>query len=559
MSVQPWMIDAQARAEVQQIIPRTRNSDSLCLDYHTLSTPTDDTPAQKGNLSGQAHPHQNPRREYNIERKTAFCCLFVRLPRADHHLSFLVPVCNTGYKAPDKINHLPPIVQKWSQFSYLILQIPSRNSETGSPFAASDESRVGVRARHQYRNAKLHPRSSAIMSSPSVPVRCPSQHPSINENNIQKQIASRRSANTAQTPDAGRISVPAEPLASAAVHSRAPPTAKQPRANTSVKTVISPTRCHSLSALTSVDQSTMAAAISPRPTADAPKISMTSKEWVIPPRPKPGRKPATDTPPTKRKAQNRAAQRAFRERRAARVGELELLLDEQKETQQQHEKNLVDKIRSLELDLQSFRSRCMLLESMLDRERQERIRAETQVETLKNRPVNGTFRSDGRSNSRQSHHQLHSPSDKQHHDHLAHTRHDDLEQSRNLSIPQIITPPESLDVGAYNADTDAVITCGNCSPNGRCACAEEVLASASAGCGKCDFGSPCQCLDEITATTTHPDSELKRPASPSGVVSDLKRQKFHGETELRSETDFTMVSRKSGSSTAPQSFKPASI
>ncbi|KAJ5831921.1 hypothetical protein N7474_000232 [Penicillium riverlandense] len=51
--------------------------------------------------------------------------------------------------------------------------------------------------------------------------------------------------------------------------------------------------------------------------------SVTSKEWVIPPRPKPGRKPATDTPPTKRKAQNRAAQRAFRERRAARVCELE--------------------------------------------------------------------------------------------------------------------------------------------------------------------------------------------------------------------------------------------
>ncbi|KAI5780848.1 hypothetical protein EDC01DRAFT_633112 [Geopyxis carbonaria] len=50
---------------------------------------------------------------------------------------------------------------------------------------------------------------------------------------------------------------------------------------------------------------------------------ITHKEWVVPPRPKPGRKPATDTPPTKRKAQNRAAQRAFRERRAARVNELE--------------------------------------------------------------------------------------------------------------------------------------------------------------------------------------------------------------------------------------------
>ncbi|CAN6644501.1 hypothetical protein TRVA0_020S01904 [Trichomonascus vanleenenianus] len=57
------------------------------------------------------------------------------------------------------------------------------------------------------------------------------------------------------------------------------------------------------------------------PTADI-QLS-TSKVWVLPPRPKPGRKPSVDTPPTKRKAQNRAAQRAFRERRAARVGELE--------------------------------------------------------------------------------------------------------------------------------------------------------------------------------------------------------------------------------------------
>ena len=59
---------------------------------------------------------------------------------------------------------------------------------------------------------------------------------------------------------------------------------------------------------------------------------MTSKEWILPPRPKPGRKPSADTPALKRKAQNRAAQRAFRERRATRVQELELkLLEVEKE------------------------------------------------------------------------------------------------------------------------------------------------------------------------------------------------------------------------------------
>lgn len=55
---------------------------------------------------------------------------------------------------------------------------------------------------------------------------------------------------------------------------------------------------------------------------------VTSKKWVLPPRPKPGRKPSADVPTTKRKAQNRAAQRAFRERRANRVTELEKQLME---------------------------------------------------------------------------------------------------------------------------------------------------------------------------------------------------------------------------------------
>ncbi|KAB8360906.1 hypothetical protein FH972_024639 [Carpinus fangiana] len=69
------------------------------------------------------------------------------------------------------------------------------------------------------------------------------------------------------------------------------------------------------------------------PPAIAPTGGLT-KTWTIPPRPKPGRKPATDTPPSKRKAQNREAQRAFRERRAARVGELE---DELRQRDKEHE------------------------------------------------------------------------------------------------------------------------------------------------------------------------------------------------------------------------------
>ena len=48
-----------------------------------------------------------------------------------------------------------------------------------------------------------------------------------------------------------------------------------------------------------------------------------SKEWVLPARAKPGRKPSETEPLTKRKAQNRASQRAFRERKQSYLADLE--------------------------------------------------------------------------------------------------------------------------------------------------------------------------------------------------------------------------------------------
>lgn len=105
---------------------------------------------------------------------------------------------------------------------------------------------------------------------------------------------------------------------------------------------------------------------SPAPTTPG---SITSKEWVIPPRPKPGRKPATDTPPTKRKAQNRAAQRAFRERRAARVNELE---DQIKQIEDEHDMhvatfkeqitNLSQEVEQCRNEMSWWRDRCHGLE-----------------------------------------------------------------------------------------------------------------------------------------------------------------------------------------------------
>lgn len=107
--------------------------------------------------------------------------------------------------------------------------------------------------------------------------------------------------------------------------------------------------------------------------------SITTKEWVIPPRPKPGRKPATDTPPTKRKAQNRAAQRAFRERRAARVGELEDQIRQIEDEYDSRELQLKNQISTLSKDLEQCQSeiswwkkRCHSLEQDIARERSDK-------------------------------------------------------------------------------------------------------------------------------------------------------------------------------------------
>ncbi|KAJ9617173.1 hypothetical protein H2200_000894 [Cladophialophora chaetospira] len=109
----------------------------------------------------------------------------------------------------------------------------------------------------------------------------------------------------------------------------------------------------------------------PAISASAP-LSLTTKQWVVPPRPKPGRKPATDTPPTKRKAQNRAAQRAFRERRAARVGELEEHLKQIEEENESEQDQLRASVEKLEKEVEQYRTemaswvdRCRRLEAEL--------------------------------------------------------------------------------------------------------------------------------------------------------------------------------------------------
>lgn len=312
---------------------------------------------------------------------------------------------------------------------------------------------------------------------------------------------------------------------------------------------------------------TMASVVSPAASlapAGPPK-SVTSKEWVIPPRPKPGRKPATDTPPTKRKAQNRAAQRAFRERRAARVGELEEQLEEQTEEHQREQQLLKDRIHSLELEAQTLKTRCQVLENMLERERFERRKwsEDSSRNSISRRgsvtllpahnpsltgplfPSAGASQYHGRSYEEQGHHMATSPAS------------GPRSQNHSFSISQIISPPEEA-----VSIAPASLSCGSCGPTGSCACAEEVLA-ATVGCGNCSLGTKCECL-EATVEMAMGSSDLKRPHrpdSPSSTGPEPEEKRQRSDTVM--ETDFTSYFTNKKSNTepnpAPRSFLPPPV
>lgn len=240
---------------------------------------------------------------------------------------------------------------------------------------------------------------------------------------------------------------------------------------------------------------------------------ITRKEWVIPPRPKPGRKPATDTPPTKRKAQNRAAQRAFRERRAARVGELEEQLEETREETQKREAEMRAKISKLEADVerfsgevQSWRLRCDTLDRIAEYERREKDAALAELAYLRN--GSRTTGTDA----------VPLPP--------RHLRHHE----------QRVPEPQPQHVHELESDS---LGCGGCTSGGNCACVEQALAISQNGCGKCTPDTHCECLEEtIKATTLPTPLELKRSHSPSTEDYAEKRQR-QSDPSTPLEMDFT--------------------
>lgn len=274
---------------------------------------------------------------------------------------------------------------------------------------------------------------------------------------------------------------------------------------------------------------------------------MTSKEWVIPPRPKPGRKPATDTPPTKRKAQNRAAQRAFRERRAARVGELEDQLEEQKEEHDRVVRELQGRISHFEVEVQNLHSRCRWLEDMLEKEKARNAASNVwdnmSPQAILPRQSNGfTLQQQQQPTQPTQQTQLAPKADSVS---IAEPR----PTAQPFSISQIISPPEEV------TQSPLEVTCGNCQSTGPCACAEELIQSSNVlmGCGGCVPEGRCACLEESIRVLAAAD--LKRPLPPSSpsLGPDEKRHKSNpGVEDVQLETDFTaLFSSKKPETTVP--------
>lgn len=254
-----------------------------------------------------------------------------------------------------------------------------------------------------------------------------------------------------------------------------------------------------------------------------------TKNWVIPPRPKPGRKPATDTPPTKRKAQNRAAQRAFRERRAARVGELEEQLKETEEERQKRESAMRSqiaiqsaKISKLEEDVQRFseeaatwRNRYFEQQRSLELEKGEKDAALMELAYLRNGSrATGTNAVP-----------------------LPPRRQQNSQKNQTAHIPQD-EPPVSL--------VSEPLGCGGCTATSSCACIETVMSIATSSCGKCTVGSHCECLDETLKGANLDnvlENDLKRPSSTGPISDDIKRPRFSIEQTPQQEMDFTQFSQ----------------
>ena len=228
------------------------------------------------------------------------------------------------------------------------------------------------------------------------------------------------------------------------------------------------------------------------------------KEWIVPPRPKPGRKPAIDIPPTKRKAQNRAAQRAFRERRASKVGELEDQMKIMEEEDEREQEALRGQIKKLETDVERYRQlliayeeRLKAVESELYEERHIKEKIQGELSILRDRTPASTDAVP-----------------------LPPTIANNSSQVASMSGQNAIDVEGSV--------TEVPLGCGQCSIDTRCECIEQAF----------EMGN----LDDVVS-----DQVPKRPCSSTDAIDNKRICRGDGQDELvkpeqqENEIDFTTI------------------
>lgn len=240
--------------------------------------------------------------------------------------------------------------------------------------------------------------------------------------------------------------------------------------------------------------------VAPSPGPGTPG-SVTSKEWVIPPRPKPGRKPATDTPPTKRKAQNRAAQRAFRERRAARVQELEEQIKEIEDGHDIRVAGLSEQINNLSQEVEQCRE-----EMGWWRDRCHSLEKEVSIERSAKEALVKEFRTSF------------SPSN----------------SNKSTAIPDSVPLPPRTRPSTRSSRMEGVV------PTSTDRNKEDDQQNVPLGCNDCSQ-THCQCIEDAFGTPidTHESSRARHP--PHGVGSP---EREHAEPDIKPdpeemEIDFT--------------------
>ncbi|PVI06426.1 hypothetical protein DM02DRAFT_609999 [Periconia macrospinosa] len=169
-----------------------------------------------------------------------------------------------------------------------------------------------------------------------------------------------------------------------------------------------------------------------------------SGTYVIHPRPKPGRKPSKDEPASKRKAQNRCAQQKFRAKKVQKLEELSIQLQG---AQEENKRLLVERqarearMREMEMELQQAR--------------------ELQATTARERDF---WRNQHSTTSQAS-----------------------LAEAAAVLQSQFSRKDSTvmeIDFTGYRTpDTTMDVSCGNCTPNGHCACVAEYTRLDEPGTG----------------------------------------------------------------------------